>query len=97
MKKRNIYSNRSQEILGLFEQAGNNSKVMCVPIDYAKKDHVVMFCNGYGDILRKPFAVKNSPVGVTYLLKQVNRSCRHRGIKNEHGKKKGCVVEITRF
>jgi hypothetical protein len=25
--------------------------VMCVPIDYAKKDHVVMFCNGYGDIL----------------------------------------------
>jgi transposase len=84
MKKRNIYSNRSQELLGLFEQAGNNSKVMCVPIDYAKKDHVAMFCNGYGDIIRKPFAVKNSPVGVTYLLEQVNRSCRHRGIKNEH-------------
>jgi len=42
MKKRNIYLNRSQELLGLFEQAGNNAKVMCVPIDYAKKDHVVM-------------------------------------------------------
>ena len=52
MKKRNIYSNRSQELLGLFEQAGNNSKVMCVPIDYAKKDHVAMFCNGYLQLRR---------------------------------------------
>jgi len=33
---------------------------MCVPMDYAKKDHLVMFCNGHGDILRKPFSVKNS-------------------------------------
>ncbi len=68
MKKRNIYTHRSQEPLGLFEQAGNNSKVMCVPIDYAKKDHIVMFCNGYGDILRKPFAVKNLPLDVTRMM-----------------------------
>ena len=78
MKKRNIYQNQSQELLSLFEQAANNAKVMCVPIDYAKKDHVVMFCNGYGDILRKPFSVKNSPAvfggatkkhsSVTYLM-----------------------------
>ncbi|MGD8298851.1 MAG: hypothetical protein PVG67_20785, partial [Desulfobacterales bacterium] len=68
MKKRNIYQNQSQELLSLFEQAENNSKVMCVPIDYAKKDHVVMFCNGYGDILRKPFSVKNSPEGIDYLI-----------------------------
>ena len=84
MKKKNIYQNRSQELLHLFEEAANGSNIMCVPIDYAKKDHVVMFCNGYGDIVRKPFAIKNSPVGVTYLIEQVNRSCRHRGIKNEH-------------
>ena len=57
---------------------------MCVPIDYAKKDHVVMFCNGHGDILRKPFSVNNSPEGVTYLLGQVNRSCQKRGIKERH-------------
>jgi hypothetical protein len=56
MKKKNIYENRNQELLALFEGAGNNSKIMCVPIDHAKKDHVVMFCNGYGDILRKPFS-----------------------------------------
>ncbi len=61
MKTKNIYQNRSQELLSLFEKAGNSAKVMCIPMDYAKKDHVEMFCNGYGDILRKPFSVKNSP------------------------------------
>ena len=84
MKKRNIYQNRSQELLSLFEEAGNSAKVMCVPMDYAKKDHVVMFCNGYGDILRKPFSVKNSPDGVKYLVDQATRSCRRRGIKKDH-------------
>ena len=53
MKKRNIYQNQSQELLQLFEEAGSSDKVMCVPMDYAKKDHLVMFCNGHGDILAK--------------------------------------------
>jgi len=84
MKKRSIYQNQSQELLHLFEEAGNSAKVMCVPIDYAKRDHVVMFCNGYGDIVRKPFSVKNSPEGVKYLTDQVARSCRHRRINQKH-------------
>jgi len=84
MKKRNIYPNRSQEIHQLFEQAGNSSKVMCIPIDYAKNTHVAMFCNGNGDILRKPFAVKNSAHGVSFLLDQVIRSLRHRNINRQH-------------
>jgi transposase len=84
MKKRNIYQNRSQELLHLFEAAGSSAKVMCVPIDFAKKDHVAMFCNGYGDILRKPFSIKNSPEGVEYIVDQVTRSCRRRGIKKKH-------------
>jgi transposase len=84
MKKRTIYTNQSQELLRLFEQAANSSKVMCVPIDYAKRDHVVMFCNGYGDIVRKPFSVKNSPEGLKYLIDQVTRSCRLRHIKKHH-------------
>jgi len=84
MKKRNIYLSRSQELLGVFEQAPSGAKVMCVPMDYAKKDHIVMFCNGYGDILRKPFSVKNSPEGVKYLTQQVVRSCRHRAISRKH-------------
>jgi transposase len=84
VKKKNIYENRSQELLALFEGAENNSKIMCVPIDYARKHHVVMFCNGYGDILRKPFSIKNSPEGVKYLTEQVSRSCNHRHINPKH-------------
>lgn len=84
MKKRTIYTNQSQELLHLFEQAANSSKVMCVPIDYAKRDHVVMFCNGYGDIVRKPFSVKNSPEGLKYLIDQVTRSCRRLRLRKEH-------------
>jgi len=84
MKKRTIYAEQSQELLRLFEEAGNNAKIMCVPIDYAKKDNVVMFCNGYGDILRKPFSVKNSPEGIEYLSDQVTRSCLSRSINPNH-------------
>ena len=84
MKKKNIYVNQSQELLRLFEEAGNGSKVMCVPMDYAKKDHVVMFCDGNGHILRKPFPVKNSPEGIEYLTEEVTRSCRHRQIDPKH-------------
>jgi len=39
VKERNIYQNQSQELLSLFDQAADNPKVMCVPIDHAKKDH----------------------------------------------------------
>ena len=53
MKKKNIYVNQSQELLRLFEEAGNSAKVMCVPMDYAKKDHVVMFCDGQGAYFQK--------------------------------------------
>ncbi|MBU0485908.1 MAG: transposase [Proteobacteria bacterium] len=88
MKKRNIYVHQSQELLGLLEQAGNSTKVMCVPIDYAKKDHLVMFCNGHGDILRKPFPIKNTPEGVNQLAEQVYRSCRYHQINPAHDAKK---------
>ena len=84
MKKKNIYVNQSQELLTLFEEAGDSAKIMCVPIDYAKKDHVVMFCNGHGDILRKPFSVKNNPEGIKYITEQVSRSCRHHKIYQNH-------------
>lgn len=84
MKKPTIYQNQSQEIRALFQKAVHSAKVMCVPIDYAKKDHVVMFCNGHGDIVRKPFSVKNSPLGVDYLIDQVIRSCKSRGINEDH-------------
>ena len=84
MKKTNIYQNQSQQLLHLFEKAGSNKKVMCVPMDYAKNDHLVMFLNGHGDILRKPFSVKNTPEGIGYIDDQVTRFCRRRGIQKKH-------------
>ncbi len=84
MKKNNIFQNQSQEILTLFEKAKNRSKVMCVPMDYAKKDHMALFCNGNGKILRKPFSIKNSLDGKHYLVDQVTKSCRHHGISLQH-------------
>jgi len=84
MKKANVFQNQSQEILKLFEMAGDRSKVMCIPIDYAKKDHLAMFCNGNGRIIRKPFSIKNSPEGKKYLIDEVTKSCRHHGISRQH-------------
>jgi transposase len=84
MKKPNIYQNQSQQLLHLFEQAGSSEKVMCVPMDYAKSDHLVMFLNGHGDILRKPFSVKNTPEGIAYIDDQVTRCCRRRAIQKKH-------------
>jgi transposase len=84
MKKTNIYQNQSQQLLQLFEGAGSSEKVMCVAMDYAKNDHLVMFLNGHGDILRKPFSVKNTPEGIGYIDEQVSRFCRRRGIKKKH-------------
>jgi transposase len=84
MKKTNVFQNQSQEILKLFEMAEDRSKVMCIPIDYAKKDHLAMFCNGNGKIIRKPFSIKNSPEGKKYLIDQVTKSCRHHGINRRH-------------
>ena len=76
--------NQSQGLFHLFEVAWNNSRIMCLPIDYAKKDHVVICCNGYGDILRKPFSARNSPERVKDLIDQVTRSCRYHGINPKH-------------
>ena len=49
-----------------------------------KKDHTVMFCNGNGKIIRKPFSIKNSKAGKGYLIEQVTKFCRHHGIDLQH-------------
>jgi len=84
MKKRSIFGQQSQELLRIYEEAGTSKKVLVGAIDYAKKDHVVMLCNGNGDILRKPFAVKNTPEGVDFLLAQMQATCRYHKINPRH-------------
>ena len=84
MKKRTIFQQQSQDLLRIFEEAGNSKKVLVVAMDYAKKEHVIMFCNGNGDILRKPFGVWNNPEGVDYLLEQIQKTCTYHKIKTKH-------------
>lgn len=84
MKKRSIYGQQSQELLRIYEEAGTSKKVLVGAIDYAKQDHVVMLCNGNGDILRKPFPVKNTPEGVDFLLTQMDGTCRYHKINPKH-------------
>src|SRR5450756_1840912 len=69
-----IFSAQSKDLRKLFEQAGHRSKVLCAPLDYAKKQHTVLFCNGHGDILKKPFSVDNSPAGLKFLLDQLQHT-----------------------
>ncbi len=84
MKKRSIYGQQSQELLRIYEVAGTAKKVLIAAMDYAKKDHLVMLCNGHGDILHKPFPVKNTPEGVAFLLAQVQSTCRYHKIEPGH-------------
>ena len=74
MKKRTIFQQQSQELMRIFEEAGTSQKVLVVAMDYAKKDHTILFCNGNGIILRKPFRVKNTPEGANYLVEQVRKT-----------------------
>lgn len=84
MKKKTVFQQQSQDLLRIFEEAGNSKKVLVVAMDYAKKEHVIMFCNGNGDILRKPFGVWNNPEGIDYLLEQVKKTCAYHKIKTKH-------------
>jgi len=82
--KRTIYQAQSQDLRNLFEDAGHPSKVMCVPLDYAKASHTALLCNGTGEYLRKPFTVHNSQKGIDYLIERVRAGCKRHRIKPKH-------------
>ena len=84
MGKRTIYQAQSQDLRHLFEDAGHPSKVMCVPLDYAKANHTALLCNGTGEYLRKPFTVHNSQKGIDYLIERVRAGCRRHRIQTKH-------------
>lgn len=71
-----IYRNQSALLRILFERAGDPRKVLCVALDYAKRKHVALCCDGNGEILRAPFAVDNTVEGVTFLIKQITTTAR---------------------
>jgi transposase len=84
MNNRSIFQQQSQELMKIYEQAAHSKKVMVVAIDYAKKEHTIMFCNGNGDILRKPFPAKNTLEGANYLIEQVHKTANYHKIKSQH-------------
>ena len=84
MSDQSIYAAQCQPLRQLFEQAPHARKVLCVALDYAKTTHMALFCNGLGDILRKPFPVHNDPAGLQYLRAQLDRTCRQHGIASQH-------------
>jgi transposase len=79
-----IYSKQNPKIHAILEHAGDSRKVLAVALDYAKRKHMALFCNGLGDVLKKPFAVENSRPGLEQLLGEVQSTCAHRAIKGEH-------------
>ncbi len=75
--KQDIYPQRSQVAAGVL--AGNHpSDVLIVPIDFAKKEHVVRMCRGTGRFaFKRPLVAKNTAAGAEYLLDRVE-TCRRR-------------------
>lgn len=71
-----IYRNQNALLRALFERASDPRKVLCVALDYAKRKHVALCCDGNGDILRKPFAVDNTVEGIDFLIKQISATAR---------------------
>ena len=81
---KSIFQRANPAILELFEKAGRPEKVLCVPIDSAKREHAALACNGAGLQLRGPFTVHNTPAGVDFLEKVVAGLCRKHAIHREH-------------
>jgi transposase len=84
MRKRNLYAARSQEVRECFERAGGPDKVLVVPMDLAKQEHMAMLCLGNGECLCRAFAVRNSPEGADYLVGRIDGLRRQRGIGREN-------------
>jgi transposase len=84
VKNKNIFTAQNQTLIDLFKDAEHPDKVLCVPIDYAKQTHMALCCNGSGKVLRKPFPVKNTREGITFLLDVVDGLCRKHSIHRKH-------------
>ena len=81
-----IFQRANPAIQQLFEKAGSPRKVMCIPIDYAKKQHTALVCNGEGLLLRAPFHIHNNLAGIEFFEDIIN------GLRRKHAIKKSGVL-----
>ena len=63
---------------------GDARKVLCVALDYAKRKHVALICDGHGDVLKASFPVENNAAGIAHLIKEVTATARRRKIPKNH-------------
>ena len=79
-----IFQRSNPAIEKLFVSAGSPKKVMCIPIDYAKRQHTALVCNGDGMQLRGPFNIHNTPEGVEFLNDIVKGLCKKHSIRKPY-------------
>jgi len=79
-KIQSVYRNQNALIRAVFERAGDAPKVLCVALDYAKRKHVALICDGNGDVLKASFPVENNAAGIAHLIKEISATARHRKI-----------------
>jgi transposase len=80
MREHDIYPQRSQVAKKTILEAERN-KLLIVPVDFAKKDHVVQICLGNGEfIYKKPFVVHNTEAGAAWLIERLRKNIAFRHI-----------------
>ncbi len=81
---KSIFQRSNHAIEKMFADAGKPEKVMCIPIDYAKRQHTALVCNGKGMQLRGSFNIHNTTEGVEFLDQTIKGLCKKHSIRKEH-------------
>ncbi len=79
-----IFQRSNPAIEKIFTEADSPKKVMCIPIDYAKRQHTALVCNGEGMQLRGAFNIHNTAEGVDFLEGIIKGLCKKHSIRKEH-------------
>ena len=79
-----IFPRKNQDIINLFESAKHPKKVACVVLDYAKRTHTALICNGNGKRLKAAFPVENNTEGLEYILTRVDKICKKHHISHNN-------------
>jgi transposase len=79
-----VFRQQCPQLAALFASAGRLENVALVAIDYAKRDHRALICNGGGDIIAAAFSVRNDAAGVAFLRDAVSACIKRHGIAPQH-------------
>jgi hypothetical protein len=83
-RDKSIYTQQCPELVKIFNDAPSEKKVLCIPLDYAKKTHTACCVDGLGNILKNSFTLQNNPNGVEYLKQVIDNMCHKHGFQPHH-------------